>query len=41
MENDVLSRGLDVPDSVELGDLIIFGDAGAYERSMSYDFGRG
>jgi diaminopimelate decarboxylase len=41
MENDVLSRGLDVPSSVELGDLIIFGDAGAYERSMSYDFGRG
>jgi len=41
MENDVLSRGLDVPASIQLGDLIIFGDAGAYERSMSYDFGRG
>jgi len=41
MENDVLSRGLDIPSTVELGDSIIFGDAGAYERSMSYDFGRG
>jgi diaminopimelate decarboxylase len=41
MENDVLSPGLKVPESLKLGDLIVFGDAGAYERSMSYDFGRG
>ncbi|OFZ30667.1 MAG: hypothetical protein A2622_13435 [Bdellovibrionales bacterium RIFCSPHIGHO2_01_FULL_40_29] len=41
MENDVLSKGLKIPSSVELGDYLIFGDAGAYERSMSYDFGRG
>lgn len=41
MENDVLSKGLDIPASIQLGDFIIFGDAGAYERSMSYDFGRG
>ena len=41
MENDVLSRGLEVPSDIQLGDYIIFGDAGAYERSMSYDFGRG
>ncbi len=41
MENDVLSKGLDLPDTAQLGDFIIFGDAGAYERSMSYDFGRG
>jgi len=41
MENDVLSRGLDLPDTAQVGDLVIFGDAGAYERTMSYDFGRG
>ncbi|MEZ0393040.1 MAG: hypothetical protein ACAH59_12540 [Pseudobdellovibrionaceae bacterium] len=41
MENDVLSPGLNIPASVQLGDLVIFGDAGAYERTMSYDFGRG
>jgi diaminopimelate decarboxylase len=41
MEDDILCDGLDVPESVEIGDLIIIADAGAYERSMSYDFGRG
>jgi diaminopimelate decarboxylase len=41
MENDILNRGLEIPETVDLGDYIIFGDAGAYERSMSYDFGRG
>lgn len=41
MESDVLSRGLNFPASIQVGDLVIFGDAGAYERTMSYDFGRG
>jgi diaminopimelate decarboxylase len=41
MENDVLSRGLNLPNTTSIGDFIVFGDAGAYERTMSYDFGRG
>ena len=41
MENDILNKGLYIPDNAQLGDLLIFGDAGAYGRSMSYDFGRG
>jgi diaminopimelate decarboxylase len=41
MEDDVLSAGLDVPETVAIGDFIVFGDAGGYERSMSYVFGRG
>ncbi len=41
MEDDILSPGVKLPDSVALGDCIVFGDAGGYERSMSYVFGRG
>lgn len=41
MENDVLSDGINLPPDIKIGDYIIFGDAGAYERTMSYDFGRG
>jgi len=41
MEDDILSPGVDLPHDVDVGDLVIFGDAGAYERTMSYDFGRG
>lgn len=41
MENDILSDGIDLPQDIEVGDLIVFGDAGAYERTMAYDFGRG
>jgi len=41
MEDDILSNGLDFPDSVDVGDFVVFGDAGGYERSMSYVFGRG
>jgi diaminopimelate decarboxylase len=41
MEDDILSPGLDFPDDVAIGDLVIFGDAGGYERTMSYVFGRG
>jgi diaminopimelate decarboxylase len=41
MEDDILSHGVQLPESVQVGDLVIFGDAGGYERSMSYEFGRG
>ncbi len=41
MEDDIVSNGLDLPDDIAIGDRIIIGDAGAYERSMSYEFGRG
>jgi diaminopimelate decarboxylase len=41
MEDDILSNGLAIPESVKIGDLLVFGDAGGYERTMSYDFGRG
>ncbi len=41
MEDDVLSQGLDLPDTLKIGDRLIICDAGAYERSMSYAFGRG
>jgi diaminopimelate decarboxylase len=41
MEDDILSRDVEVPESVKIGDMVIFGDAGGYERSMSYGFGRG
>jgi diaminopimelate decarboxylase len=41
MEDDILSQGVELPENVKIGDLVIFGDAGGYERTMSYDFGRG
>ena len=41
MEDDILAQHVEVPEGIQIGDQIIFGDAGGYERSMSYDFGRG
>jgi len=41
MEDDILSAGLDLPDTLDIGDRLVICDAGAYERSMSYAFGRG
>jgi diaminopimelate decarboxylase len=41
MEDDILSSGLELPEDVAIGDFMVFGDAGGYERSMSYVFGRG
>ena len=41
MEDDVLSSGLDLPETLCIGDRLVVCDAGAYERSMSYAFGRG
>jgi diaminopimelate decarboxylase len=40
MEDDVLFLGLDLPDDIAIGDRLAVCDAGAYERSMSYAFGR-
>ncbi|MBN9510962.1 MAG: hypothetical protein J0I21_17860, partial [Alphaproteobacteria bacterium] len=40
MEDDVLFVGLDLPDDIGIGDRLVVCDAGAYERSMSYAFGR-
>jgi diaminopimelate decarboxylase len=40
MEDDVISTGLDLPDDIAVGDRLAVCDAGAYERSMSYGFGR-
>lgn len=41
MEDDIIADGVELPDGVARGDVLILGDAGAYERSMSYVFGRG
>jgi diaminopimelate decarboxylase len=41
MEDDILAGSLDLPSDLREGDLIVFGNAGGYERSMSYGFGRG
>ncbi len=41
MEDDILADGVSFPKSTKIGDRIIIADAGAYERSMSYEFGYG
>lgn len=41
MEADVLAEDVQLPEHVKPGDLLIFLDAGAYDHSMSYRFGRG
>jgi diaminopimelate decarboxylase len=41
MEDDVLAQNISFPQNLKLGDQIIFCDSGAYDRSMSYEFGRG
>lgn len=41
MENDVLAEDIYIPPSLRIGDVLIFCDAGAYDRSMSYEFGKG
>ncbi len=41
MEDDILSEGLDFPENIHIGEFVTFGDAGGYERTMSYEFGRG
>jgi len=41
MEHDIVARGVELPATARPGDLLVFCDAGAYDRSMSYVFGRG
>ncbi len=41
MEDDVLRTGVAVPDDVRAGSRVLIADAGAYDRSMAYRFGRG
>jgi diaminopimelate decarboxylase len=41
MEHDVVAWNVELPEGAEAGDVLIFCDAGAYDRSMSYVFGRG
>ncbi|HZI20464.1 MAG TPA: ATP-grasp domain-containing protein [Pyrinomonadaceae bacterium] len=41
MEHDFVAMNVRLPEEARAGDLLIFCDAGAYDRSMSYVFGRG
>ncbi|HEV2915346.1 MAG TPA: ATP-grasp domain-containing protein [Pyrinomonadaceae bacterium] len=41
MEHDIVARGVELPEGARAGDLLVFCDAGGYDRSMSYVFGRG
>jgi diaminopimelate decarboxylase len=41
MEHDIVAFGIELPETAKSGDLLVFCDAGAYDRSMSYVFGRG
>jgi diaminopimelate decarboxylase len=41
MEHDIVASNVQLPEGTKAGDLLIFCDAGGYDRSMSYVFGRG
>jgi diaminopimelate decarboxylase len=41
METDIIASRVHLPDSMGPGDVVAVCDAGAYDASMSYDFGRG
>ena len=41
MEHDIVARGVELPEGARAGDVLVFCDAGGYDRSMSYVFGRG
>jgi diaminopimelate decarboxylase len=41
MEHDIVASNIELPEEAKAGDLLVFCDAGAYDRSMSYVFGRG
>jgi diaminopimelate decarboxylase len=41
MEHDIVASNVELPEGVQAGDVLVFCDAGAYDRSMSYVFGRG
>ena len=41
MEHDIVATNVELPTSAKAGDVFVFCDAGAYDRSMSYVFGCG
>ena len=41
MEHDIIATNVQLPTGAKAGDLLIFCDAGGYDRSMSYVFGQG
>jgi diaminopimelate decarboxylase len=41
MEHDVVATNVALPEGAKAGDLLVFCDAGAYDKSMSYVFGHG
>ncbi len=41
MEHDIVANNVELPEDAEVGDVLVFCDAGSYDRSMSYVFGRG
>ena len=41
MEHDMVATNVALPEGVRVGDVLVFCDAGAYDRSMSYVFGQG
>jgi diaminopimelate decarboxylase len=41
MEHDIVASNVELPENAAVGDILVFCDAGAYDRSMSYEFGRG
>jgi diaminopimelate decarboxylase len=41
MEHDVVATNVELPKTAREGDVLVFCDAGAYDRSMSYVFGCG
>lgn len=41
MEHDIVAHNVELPENAQVGDFLVFCDAGAYDRSMSYVFGRG
>jgi len=41
MEHDIVAADVELPKTAAVGDVLVFCDAGAYDRSMSYVFGCG
>jgi diaminopimelate decarboxylase len=41
MEHDEVASNVELPAGTQPGDVLIFCDAGGYDRSMSYEFGKG
>jgi diaminopimelate decarboxylase len=41
MEHDIVATNIELPEGTRPGDVLVFCDAGGYDRSMSYVFGRG